>query len=258
LSTSTPKPYRARFRFYAELNDFLPASKRQLDLDYDFRGAPSVKDAIEAQGIPHPEVDLIVVDEVSVGFDHRLRDGDRVAVYPVFEAIDISPVTRLRAKPLRETRFVVDVHLGKLARFLRLLGFDTIYESSAGDAEIIEVQRTESRVILTRDRGLLKSGAVTHGYWVRATDPDAQLDEVVSRFDLSSQAEPFTRCLACNGHIGPVDAGAVTNEAPPRVRRRHREFFRCGECRKLYWKGTHYDRLVALVGRATSAGEDNR
>lgn len=258
MSRSATKPHRARFRFYAELNDFLPAARRQREVAYDFDGSPSVKDAIEAQGIPHPEVDLIVVGDASVGFDYRLRDGDRVAVYPVFEAIDVSPVTRLRARPLRDTRFVADVHLGKLARLLRLLGFDTVCDPEAGDAAIVETQQREKRVILTRDRELLKSNGVTHGYWVRATDPDEQLDEVVARFDLARSADPFTRCLVCNGVIEPADVDAAPSQAPPRVRRRHTEFFRCADCRRLYWKGTHYDRLAAVVRRVTSGGEEGR
>ena len=102
----------AEFRFYEELNDFLPPEKRKRSFAYMFEGTPSIKDAIEAVGVPHTEIDIILVDGRSVGFDHRLRGGERVAVYPMFEAIDVSPLVRLRPQPLRITRFVVDVHLG--------------------------------------------------------------------------------------------------------------------------------------------------
>lgn len=243
MSQRVEKPHAARFRFYAELNDFLPASKRQREIEYRFDGAPSIKDAIEAQGVPHPEVDLIVVADASVGFDYHLESGDRVAVYPVFEGLDISPILRLRAHPLRETRFVVDVHLGRLARYLRLLGFDTRCGS-----DLVAIQRDERRIILTRDRDLLKANEVTHGYWVRSVDPDEQLDEVVARFDLAGRLTPFARCLVCNGSIGPADASAVAG-VPPRARRRHDEFFQCADCGRVYWKGTHYDRLVRIIGR---------
>lgn len=250
--SDTPTRKRtARFRFYAELNDFLPADKRQREFVYPFRGNPSVKDAVEAIGVPHPEVDLIIVDDASVGFDYRLQPGDVVAVYPVFESLDISPIVRLRPRPLRETRFVLDGHLGKLARYLRLLGFDCAYDRDAKDADIVRRQQTERRIILTRDRGLLKAKAVTHGYCVRSTRPEAQMAEVVERFDLSSQLNPFTRCLVCNGEVAEAGPDAAA-EAPPRVRRRQTEFYRCADCGKVYWKGTHYDRLSDLVRRAAA------
>jgi uncharacterized protein with PIN domain len=248
MSRAASKPHRARFRFYAELNDFLPALRRQRDVDYAFDGSPAVKDAIEAQGVPHAEVDLIIVGDESVGFDYRLQPGDRVAVYPVFEAIDISPAVRVRAQPLRDPRFVLDVHLGRLARYLRLLGFDAAHDTARDDADIVATARDERRIILTRDRQLLKTGAVTHGYWVRATEPQAQIEEVVSRFDLAARAAPFTRCLSCNAAIEKAAATDAV-EAPPRVRRRHSEFYRCGGCGRLYWKGTHYDQLLGLVRR---------
>ena len=126
----------ASFRFYEELNDFLPRENRKRAFDYAFNGTPAVKDAIEAIGVPHTEVDLILVDGVSVGFAHLLQGGERVAVYPTFERLDISPLNRLRPQPLREPRFILDVHLGKLARYLRLAGFDAAYGDEADDAAI--------------------------------------------------------------------------------------------------------------------------
>ena len=154
---------RATFRFYAELNDFLPPEKRKRDIEYEFFGTPTVKDAIEALGVPHVEVDLVIINGVPVDFSHHLRDGDRVAVYPVFESLDISGVSRLRPKPLREPRFVADVHLGKLVRILRLLGIDVIQPSNPADEELVRISRKEGRILLTRDRHLLKHGKLTHG-----------------------------------------------------------------------------------------------
>jgi hypothetical protein len=188
------KRREVRLRFYAELNDFLPGEKRQREIVHSFVGTPSVKDTIEAIGIPHTEVDVILVDGVSVEFSHRLHGGERVAVYPVFERYDVSPVTRLRPAPLRETRFVADVHLGALARKLRLLGFDTIWERDLDDATIIAVAERERRIILTRDKGILKNGRVTHGYWLRSSDPDQQLQEVIEALDLAGSIRPYTRC----------------------------------------------------------------
>jgi len=238
---------RARFRFYAELNDFLPSGKRQVPFEYEFTGNPSIKDAVEAIGVPHPEVDLVVVGGVSVGWEYHLRGGDDVAVYPMFEAVDISPVVRLRAAPLRATRFVVDVHLGRLARWLRMLGFDTAYDARCDDARIIEVAASEGRVILTRDRGLLKNARVTHGYWVRSTNPRAQIEEVVGRLDLRSQFAPFTRCMECNGTIDECALEEVRDQVPPKARERSRRFYRCNQCRKVYWEGTHVERMRRLI-----------
>lgn len=247
-------PHTAHFRVYAELNDFLPPGRRQIAFDYPFQGSPAIKDAIEAIGIPHPEVDLILVNGRSVDFTHRLAPGERVSVYPVFEGLDITPVLRLRARPLRVTRFVLDTHLGTLARRLRLLGFDARYRNDYSDRELLRVARDERRVILTRDRGLLKVRTVTHGYCVRASDPDSQVREVLSRLDLRGQVRPFTRCTTCNGTLGPVARAAVAARLPPRLRGDQDRFMRCAECGRIYWRGTHYDRLADWVERVVGPG----
>ena len=164
----TPRLYStADFRFYEELNDFLPPELRKRTFTYTFNGTPAVKDAIEAIGIPHSEVDLVLIDGQSVDFARHLRHGVRVAVYPMFERLDVTRVTRLRPRPLRRIRFVLDVHLGTLARYLRLLGFDTLYRNDYDDHQIVRLAHEDARIILTRDLGLLKHGAVTHGRWVR-------------------------------------------------------------------------------------------
>jgi len=243
---------RATFRFYEELNDFLPEASRKRSIEFEFLVAPSVKDAIEALGVPHVEVDLIVVGSCSVGFDYRLEDGDRIAIYPVFEWIDISPVVRLRPKPLRHTAFVADVHLRKLARLLRLLGFDTVHSSDFGDAEIVAISKSEARIILTRDRQLLKHGAVTHGTWIRSTDPIEQAREVLRRFGLANGVRPFTRCLVCNGGLSRVEKEAVSDRIPPKTAAWIDEYCECDSCHKLYWRGTHADRLDELASTICS------
>jgi uncharacterized protein len=239
--------HAAEFRFYAELNDFLPRSLRGSAVGYGFNGTPLVKDAIEAIGVPHPEIDLVLVDGVSVDFGRRLAGGERVAVYPVFERFDIAPVTHLRARPLRRTRFVLDVHLGKLARLLRLLGFDTRYRNDYDDAEIIAISLAEKRVILTRDKGILKHGTVTHGYWVCETDPRRQLDETVRAFDLFRDIRSFSRCLACNGELREVDKDATADRIPRRVRDGFEVFAQCCACQRIYWPGSHYEKLRRLI-----------
>jgi uncharacterized protein with PIN domain len=237
----------AAFRFYAELNDFLPPARRFTDFTFQFLDIATVKDFIESFGVPHTEVDLILVNGQAVDFAYRVRDGDRVSVYPMFESFDIAPVSRVRPEPLRSPRFVLDTHLGRLAAFLRMLGFDCFYRNCSADEQLAAISRDERRILLTRDVGLLKRGAVTHGYFVRETDPKRQLLEIVCRFDLARLACPFTRCMRCNTVLQDVSKSEVLAELPPRTATAHDEFRRCPGCRRVYWKGAHYRRMVGLV-----------
>ncbi len=238
---------RAFLRFYAELNDFLPPGRRGREIEYCFYVSQPVKDAIESLGVPHTEVDLVLVNGASVDFTHPLRDGDRVSVYPVFESLDISPVLKVRPKPLREPRFVADTHLGRLAAYLRLLGFDTLYFKSVPDAELARISKQERRILLTRDRGLLKRGAVTHGCFIRQTDPRLQLRAVVERFDLAGAASPFTRCLRCNGLLVEADRAELEGRLPPRVSELHDRFWTCAQCGRIFWEGSHHRRMRRLL-----------
>jgi uncharacterized protein with PIN domain len=237
------------FRFYEELNDYLPPDLRKRPIERDITGTPSVKDAIESFGVPHTEIDLILVDGRSVRFDRRLRGGERVAVYPEFERFDITPIHRLRPRPLRESRFVADVHLGTLARYLRLLGFDTRYDNGLDDADLASITARERRILLTRDVGLLKRRAVVRGHWLRSRDPEEQLEEIVAALHLRRALRPFTRCMACNGRLAVVARADVAARVPLRVHRRFRAFRRCRDCGRVYWRGTHFSRLQRLVYR---------
>ena len=236
-------PFVAEFRFYEELNDFLKPEQRKRTVAYRFAGHPGIKDPIEAMGVPHVEVELIVVNGESVGFDYRLQDGDRVAVYPVFESFDVAPAVKLREKPLRKIAFVVDVNLGRLARLLRLLGFDALFSNAYADEEIVAISEAQGRIVLTRDRRLLHAKAVTHGYWVRSVWPRRQVDEVVRRFDLANLVRPFSRCADCNGQIEPVAKDAVADRLEPKTKKYFEKFYRCPDCGKIYWEGSHVDRL---------------
>jgi uncharacterized protein with PIN domain len=241
------------FRFYEELNDFLPVELRKTSFDFSFTGTPSVKDSIEAIGVPHPEVDLILVDGRPVGFDYLIAGGERVAVYPMFERFDIGAVNRLRPEPLRIPRFVLDVHLGKLARSLRLLGFDTLYRNDFDDATIVRLSTGERRIILTRDRGLLKHRLVTRGHWLRSSDPSQQILEVIEAFDLGARIRPFTRCLMCNTPLRKTTREAIAARLPARLDSSMKEFAWCPGCDRVYWPGTHYERLRALLQRITDS-----
>ena len=239
---------RAYFRFYAELNDFFPKRERDIKVRaFDFYGKNTVKDAIQSFNIPHTEVDLIIVDSTSVDFDYLLKADDIISVYPVFETIDISPLIRLRAKPLRKPAFVLDVHLGKLARLMRMAGFDTLYRNDLDDPEIMEISMKENRTILTRDIGILKHNQVTHGYWMHNTDPEKQFQEVIHRFDLQGKVHTFTRCLKCNGTLKEVSKDAVLEKLPECVKIHFDEFWQCSSCGNVYWKGSHYDRMKGKI-----------
>lgn len=244
----------AWFRFYEELNDFLPADKKKQDIRYEFTGHPGIKDAIEALGIPHPEVEVILVNGKSVDFDYQLQHKDRVSVYPVFESLDIRSLVRLRPQPMRNPRFVLDVHLGKLAANLRLLGFDALYRNDYSDPEIIHISVRDHRVILTRDRGILKTGAVTHGYCLRSDDPDEQTREVLSRFDLYDSVRLFIRCVKCNGVITPVDKKEIGDQIPKKAAKYYDNFRQCQTCGQVYWKGSHFSRIQKKIQRLLKRG----
>jgi uncharacterized protein with PIN domain len=239
----------AQFRFYGELNDFLPGEWRQRTIPYEFQGTPAVKDAIESLGIPHVEVELVLVNGESEPLAFRLQPDDRVAVYPMFETLDITPLLRVRREPLRRIAFAADAHLGKLARLLRLLGFDVVHSNGYRDDDLVRDAARDGRIVLTRDRALLKRSAVQHGYWIRSDRPLDQARAVVERFDLASLAEPFRRCLACNGLLSPAAKAAVLAQIPPRVAAWRDEYFRCADCGKLYWEGTHHPKLRQAIAR---------
>jgi uncharacterized protein len=238
---------RATFRFYAELNDFLPPAHRGVPIERTFSGRPAVKDAIESLGVPHTEVDLVLLDGQSVDFAAPVPDGARVSVYPVFESIDIGPIARVRPQPLREPRFILDVHLGRLAAYLRMLGFDVLFKNDSSDRELALLAQRERRILLTRDRDLLKRSAVTHGYWMRQTSPRRQLVEVLRRFDLLRSISPFQRCLRCNEPLVTVDRSEVEPRLPERIRDQHTDFKTCRSCERIYWKGSHHRRMQQLI-----------
>lgn len=243
--------FRVTIRFYEELNDFLPPVRRKRDVEFEFSGRRSVKDLIESLGVPHVEVDLILVNGESVGFGRIVADGDRISVYPVFESLDIRPVTRLRPDPLRDPRFVLDVHLRKLARHLRLLGFDVDWLPDRDDGELADIAEREGRILLSRDLQLMMRKKVSRGLYVRNTDPSKQVTEVLERLQLFGLCRPFTRCVECNGLMRPLDIAAPGFDAasaiPPGVLAWCREYYRCGECGRIYWKGSHYDKLKKRV-----------
>ena len=234
-------------RFYEELNDLLPDEKKKIRFEHHYLDRTSVKDLIESLGIPHTEIDLILVNGKSVGFDYIINDEDDISVYPVFESFDIKDVQHLRAEPLREPRFIADVHLGRLIRYLRMLGQDVYYKSNLNKEEVVKLSLDEKRTILTMDKNLLKRNEVTHGYLVRNSDTEKQVIEIVKRFQLKNQLKEFTRCLGCNSLLRRVEKGEIEFRLPQKVKQNQNEFYICKNCDKIYWKGTHFDRMKSLI-----------
>ena len=244
---------QAHVRLYAELNDFLPPGRNRRTTTCRFDVSGSVKDMIESIGVPHTEVDLILVNGEPAEFEYLVRDGDRISVYPRFQSLDISTLAHLRPQPLREARFVADTHLGRLAAYLRMLGFDTLYHNDYRDEELAQLSASECRILLTRDRGLLKRTIVTRGYCLRNTDPARQLAEVLQRFDLIPASAPFRRCMHCNAVLRPAEKEAISDRLLPETKRHYDEFFMCPQCARIYWKGSHYRRMLRLIESVTSS-----
>jgi uncharacterized protein with PIN domain len=240
-------------RAYAELNDFLAPELRGTTMRRPFRPHQTVKDVVEAAGIPHTEIDLIIVNGEPVDFSHRPAVGDRLAVFPMFETLDIGPVARLRPSPLREPRFALDVHLGRLARLMRLVGLDVWWAPDVDDGTLAMIGQAEHRTVLTRDRGLLKRRAVTHGLFVRSERPFDQVVEVLRRLDLADRLAPFTRCLRCGDRLTVVAKDEVLDRLEPLTRQHYEEFSRCAACGQIYWRGSHHLQLSALVERIHAA-----
>lgn len=246
----------AHFRFYAELNNFLASSLRQRTFSRHCSRDASVKHMIEALGVPHTEVELIIVNDASVDFSYRLCDGDRVSVYPSFSTIDVGPLIMLRPPTQGEERFVADAHLGHLAKNLRMFGFDVLYRNDYSDAEVARIAASEDRIVLTRDRDLLIRKEIVRGCYLHSVSGDAQLMEVVSRFRLARSARAFTRCLTCNGVLRVVDKSDIAHRVPHHSRNAYEQFYECQGCAQVYWEGSHVARMRVRVAQMLCATEN--
>ncbi|MCX7726297.1 MAG: Mut7-C ubiquitin/RNAse domain-containing protein [Chitinispirillaceae bacterium] len=233
----------AFFKFFEELNDFLPKEKKKIFFPYFFKGNPSVKDSIEANHVPHTEVGLILANGSPVNFSYHLTDYSKIEVFPLRPSLLYDCLLR---PPPPET-FIADVHLGKLVRYLRLLGFDTYYNNSLEDKEIIRIALEENRILLTRDRRILYQKRVIHGCCPRSDNPLEQLKEILLRYDLKKKAKPFTRCLCCNGLLDYVEKEKIIELLEPKTRIYYNTFKRCSLCKKIFWQGSHPERLKKIM-----------
>ena len=239
--------HSARFQFHGSLAKLAVTNSAEEMVDYSFNGHPAVKDSIEALGVPHTEVDVITVNGQSVGLDHPLQNGDVVGVFPFAWQLECEPLVRLIPPPPEPLRFILDVHLGKLARRLRLLGFDTAYRNDFSDAEIARRATAEERIVLTRDRGLLKRKTVRHGCLLISGDLQQQLEVLQNRYGVLDRVDPLVRCPACNGPLRVVDKTDIADQLQPKTMRHFHDFRRCSECGKIYWRGSHAEKILAWL-----------
>ena len=240
------KLYSSSFKFFGVTSDFLDQALKEQSIEYAFNDNPSVKDAIEAIGVPHVEVGSMVINGKEECFSYTLQENDLVQVYPHKFSNQNS---YLPFKPKNKLSFLLDVHLGALARYLRMAGFDTLYESKDyGDAFLAEVASSDGHIMLSRDIGLLKRGKLNYGHWVRQTDPWEQFREIVQLYDLQDTFKPMSRCIKCNGVIETVDKNLIESSVPPKVYAWKEEFFQCLGCSQVYWKGSHYEKMMEQLG----------
>jgi uncharacterized protein with PIN domain len=230
-----------RFRFHGELNDFLPAERRDVEFETTAGATDTLKHQIESLGVPHTEVDRVTVNGHLRALSEQVATGDHIEVFPYEPPVQIENI-----------RFVLDGHLGRLAAYLRMLGFDTWYERAADDPQLAAVASGEERVLLTRDVGLLKRRDVHFGYCVRSQKPQEQLREVARRFGLQPHFTPFQRCMDCNAPLDPVAKAEVSELLPPHTRETKTEFSRCRDCRKIFWRGTHHARMLGWIEDLTA------
>ena len=239
----------ATFRFDEALNFFLPRAKKHTTIEHSFDWRGSVKDMIESLGVPHPEIELIVANGVAVDFDYIVEPDAHIHVYASAADVDLSPKVALRPPLVDAPTFILDQHLGRLAAYLRMMGYDTLYRNDYHDEELAQVSHDEGRVLLTRDVGLLKRSMVTYGYFVRATHREKQLAEITRRYGLAQWITPFKRCMKCNGLVETVSKASVMSELPDGTATYYDEFHRCDACGQVYWKGAHHQRMAALMQR---------
>lgn len=236
-----------KLRFYQSLNDFVRPALRHAEMSHTLDRKASIKDMIEAFNVPHTEIALMLVNGSAVDFNYIVRDGDYIQVYPACPNLTATGLSQLRPALLPPLKFIVDVNLGKLARNLRLLGMDCGYQNDYADDDIARISSEEQRIVLTRDRSLLRRKIIVYGYYVRADAPMTQTKEVLNKFDLYPQIKPLTRCTHCNGLFRKIDKRMIEHRLEPLTRQYYQHFLMCSQCQRLYWQGSHHARLIGLI-----------
>ena len=237
---------KATFHFHGAANDFLQQGHRDTLFTHTFDWKASIKDMVESLGPPHTEIEVILMNGESVELDAIVLPDAHIEVYSHGET-DTNDKIIITPPPPLPPRFILDTHLGRLANYLRMMGFDTLYRNDYPDDELAEVSNAEDRILLTRDIGVLKRSLVTYGHWMRETDPKRQIIEVMRRYDLTDHVVPFHRCIKCNGTLHAVDKDDIRDSIPENSATHYDEFHQCDSCEQVYWKGSHYEKMQAFM-----------
>jgi uncharacterized protein len=238
---------KGTFRFYEELNDFLPQHLKKVDIETGFAGKKSIKETIEDFGVPPSRVDLVLVNGNPVDFWYILEDGDRVSVYPVFEKLNIQNVSRLRKFPLRRVRFIADVDLQEMVQLMRMQGFDIIFNVAYSIAEIIEISRRENRIILAMRKELLKSESVTHAVKVCPGSAQEQVNHVLGDLDIKDGIKPFSRCVRCNTRLENRQTKEILDRISSQTKRIIEKYLFCRSCRRDDRQNNTWQRKVDII-----------
>ncbi len=238
----------AIFRFYDVLNDFVDRERKNLNFFYQFVNSPSVKDCIEAIGVPHTEIEAIKINSEFTDFTHRVNQDDKIEVFSIKSDIDLTQSIELRPE-IKDYKFIVDANVAKMTKNLRMMGFDTYYDFDLSDKEIVALAEREKRIILSRDIGLLKRKNAIYGYFLRKTNIEEQVTEVFTRYRLYDKVKPFTLCLKCNQLIRKVSNKEAKQFIEENILNEYEDFFKCDKCNKFFWKGSHYDKMMVNVDK---------
>ena len=225
--------------FHGRLDYFLQRDQKEKQIRIEFRERQSIKHLVESLGVPHPEIGRVLVNKQDETLNAIAQDGDQIEIYPIENGTNTEP------------RFLLDCHLGRLTGYLRMLGFDSLYQNDYEDSEIAQILKYDERILLTRDRRLLMRKVVVIGYCLRSLDSFEQIREVVQRFGLKDRIQPFQRCLHCNHALAAIDKGLILDRLEPLTRKYFEEFHICPGCRQIYWKGSHYERMQRVILQLT-------
>ncbi|MCK9295364.1 MAG: Mut7-C ubiquitin/RNAse domain-containing protein [Desulfobulbaceae bacterium] len=234
--------------FHGNLVDLLSGkSENGPFITFHLERRTSVKDLIESFGVPHPEIEEIVVNGEMVDFAYIVEDGSQIEVFPISSQSNFFKPSLLRPDSLEFHRFVVDINVAKLASKLRQLGFDTLLPRNCDDAGLAAIAGCQRRILLTRDRNLLKRKIVEFGHLVRAEFPNDQLVEIIKLFGLKDKIKPYSRCFLCNGLLEPVAKEDILPFLEPLTKKYYHVFQRCLDCKKIYWFGSHRGMMDAIL-----------
>ncbi|PUU94801.1 Mut7-C RNAse domain-containing protein [Halanaerobium sp.] len=244
-----------KLRFYSYLNKFINLDKtKNLELIngryylHHYRGRQTIKDRVESIGVPHPAVALILKNSEPVDFSYLVQPGDLFSIYPPLYNFKLpAEKTLLPEYLLDKPKFILDVHLGRLARYLRRFGFDTAYRNDYRDREIVDIAEKEERIILSRDLGLLMRKKVKWASFIWNDDPKEQLKEVFNRYSLSQYYQGESRCVNCNSKLEKIDKEEIIERLEPKTKKYFNDFRYCKKCDKIYWRGSHFEETEKLL-----------